>query len=154
MLRHRLRLVVLGLAGLAAGGASLLIWLTPPRNRINPEGFDAIVIGMTEQEVERVLGVPPGDHARPRTFIFKADAGRINFSFGSSSAATYATFQDWFGPGEGWLGDNGFIHICLDDKGHVLTKAFACVYNVDDVLAGRIFMEERVVDRVRRWLGL
>jgi hypothetical protein len=42
-----------------------------PRHRIDREGVQELRRGMTEAEVERVLGVPAGDYAYPRRrYIF------------------------------------------------------------------------------------
>jgi hypothetical protein len=42
-------------------GLWLLVWPRP--HRINQEGFDWITEGMTQREVEEILGRPPGDYS-------------------------------------------------------------------------------------------
>src|SRR5687768_3067975 len=61
MTRRRV-LVVLGV--LAAGGmlAAGGWWLTTPRVLFTPEQVEQITAGMTLEEVEAILGAPPGDY--------------------------------------------------------------------------------------------
>jgi hypothetical protein len=40
-------------------------WLYLPNHRINHESFSLIKKGMTEEEVQCILGVAPGDYAKP-----------------------------------------------------------------------------------------
>jgi hypothetical protein len=61
-MRKRL-LLSLGLLGLVLLGGYLLLWLTAPRHRVSQLGWQQIEAGMTQEEVERVLGGPPGDYA-------------------------------------------------------------------------------------------
>ena len=60
-MKKRLLLALSLLACLAVGFAGVL-WLTAPRQRITPESFAKINQGMTLQEVEYILGGPPGDY--------------------------------------------------------------------------------------------
>src|SRR4051812_18243169 len=57
---NRLVLVSI-LFGLLAG--TLALWLTSPGHHITPERFEHIEVGMTQQEVETVLGGPAGDYS-------------------------------------------------------------------------------------------
>src|SRR4051794_7755578 len=55
------RALVLGLAALAIAAAAWLFWPSrlPP---IGPASFEQIKEGMTLQEVEALIGLPPGDY--------------------------------------------------------------------------------------------
>jgi hypothetical protein len=64
MRRRRLLLVGLVAAVLLAGG--LFLRLAYPRHDISPEGYERIDVGMTLEEVEAILGGPPGDHTNGR----------------------------------------------------------------------------------------
>jgi hypothetical protein len=56
-------LALLALVGLSGG---LLVLLTHPRHRINQESYERIKEGMTLEEVEAILGGPPGNYTRGR----------------------------------------------------------------------------------------
>src|SRR5262245_4843878 len=62
----RQRLVAWGYWGLALGVlASLVaIGLIPPRRVLNVEAFPLVQVGMTQDEVEALLGGPPGNYGR------------------------------------------------------------------------------------------
>jgi hypothetical protein len=47
---------------LLVAGSFWFFELSPPKHRINVDGYQRLRLGMTEQEVERVLGVPAGDY--------------------------------------------------------------------------------------------
>src|SRR3712207_546068 len=58
MTTKRLLLFTVGLAVLIFGEAWAFLWFT--RDPINRASFQKIAVGMTEQEVVGVLGLPPG----------------------------------------------------------------------------------------------
>src|SRR5687768_7409723 len=62
-MRKRLLTTLAVLAVLLAGGY-LTLWWTAPRHNISQAGFDAIQLGMTQEEVEAILGGPPGIYGR------------------------------------------------------------------------------------------
>jgi len=74
--RKRLLLIFASLAAvLLAGYGSLR--LTAPRHRITEENFEAIQKGMTEEEVEAILGVPAGVYVSgARTGWYRLSEGR------------------------------------------------------------------------------
>jgi hypothetical protein len=47
---------------LAAVGVGIQ-WLLTPKHRITKESLELIKVGMTQSEVEDILGVPPGDYS-------------------------------------------------------------------------------------------
>jgi hypothetical protein len=59
--RPILILWLLGVLLLLAGGG-MFLWVSGHRHRINQESVAKIERGMTEQQVEEILGVPEGDY--------------------------------------------------------------------------------------------
>jgi hypothetical protein len=96
----------------------------PRPHRINEGGFDQITQGMTRQEVEEILGRPPGNYTDRREASFG----------GRRSAFTFP---------EDWLSDDGLILVTFDEEGRVVRKYFS---PVDD------FPERPFKNRVRRVL--
>ena len=60
--RRRLLLGTSLVATLVVVGV-MVLWLAAPKHRINEESFKLIREGMTQQEVEAILRVPPGDYS-------------------------------------------------------------------------------------------
>jgi hypothetical protein len=64
MRRRRLARVI----GLGALGAALGYWAlnpaAPPRQQLQTQNFPSVRAGMTQAEVERLLGGPPGNYGR------------------------------------------------------------------------------------------
>lgn len=129
---RRLLLFGLALAGLALMGLGLVIWVTPPTNRIasvaaNP---DVIQEGMSQDQVESLFGVPPGDYAT-------RDTVRVGSLDPGESDARCKTRADWFS-------DHASVRVYFDDRSQVV---FACSV-----------VEERVTEswwqRLRWRLGL
>jgi hypothetical protein len=70
MARNRL-LLALGLLASTAAGVVIFLWAITPRHRINPESFEKIQLGMSQEEVENILRVPPGDYGPGEAMTFK-----------------------------------------------------------------------------------
>jgi hypothetical protein len=70
-------MLVLIAVGMLAVGAALFIYTRPPR--ICRERFERIQEGMTQEEVEAILGRPPGNYReyRPLVFVGGADFGDV-----------------------------------------------------------------------------
>ena len=104
--------------------------LLPPRHRINPESFEKIQVGMTLEEVEAILGVPPGDYATKQH-----------------------VYDLWGGDGVvlglrhriGWVGDEGAIHVILNPEGSVSHKLWLDLWFIGEVT---------FLDKLRGWFGL
>jgi hypothetical protein len=100
----RRRWLLLSVAFLAMVGVVgyLALWLSSPRPRINGESIKLIKVGMTQEEVEAILGVPPGNYS----------SGPICF----------------FPPGgltprtELWIGEESAVHVSFDASRKVVSK--------------------------------
>ena len=73
---------------------------------IDWDNFDRIDVGMTRQEVESILGGPPGDFTTRRMLFFSARTGRA---------------ASW----ELWAADRGQIEVEFDEADIVQAKYFA-----------------------------
>jgi hypothetical protein len=62
--RRKLLAVLIAAIGFAALAESWWLFLRPPG--INRRGFDRIQVGMSQGEVEAILGGPPGDYTKQR----------------------------------------------------------------------------------------
>jgi hypothetical protein len=103
--RRGLWLVPLAVLSVLLG---LAIYRTlPPPARITEANYAAIQEGITSDEVERVLGAPPGNYA---------------------SKPLYASALVGGPPGHTelrkWTGDEGTIYLWFDSQSRVVTKAF------------------------------
>jgi hypothetical protein len=143
---HRRRLLlILSLLALAAVGISVVLCLTQPKHRINRDTLARIQPGMTVQEVEDLLGVPPGNNS----------GGKNEVLFGIVSTYTAVeqlpalnqeqqvlTFEDLANlEQKKWIGEEYAILVLFDKQGRVLVAMEGFVPSSDSVLA-----------RMRRWL--
>jgi hypothetical protein len=93
-MRKHLLLCLVAVAFLAVGIYGILRLAQLLRPGITQENFDRIQEGMTEQEVERILGGPSGYHAdRP---VVVMNSGTM-----------------FFRPSHLWIGDSGIVTICF-----------------------------------------
>jgi len=130
----------------------------PPRS-INRANFERIQVGMTETQVERILGGPAGDYTFDRILGTPA-RGRI----------------------QSWTSDLARLVVCFDDQRQVQRKEFFSVRrddwktsangpvighalhfsNADGQVTSRMFIDSRPTppapetffEKFRRWLGL
>jgi hypothetical protein len=114
-MRHLMRRPILGVTVLglvlATAGALLLV-LRPPAPRIGSESFDAIRKGMTQPEVEAVIGVPPGDYRTRKWGLIIDPVGGGTLMMADLHRV------------ESWLGNTGIIHVAFDEDGKVCWKHF------------------------------
>ena len=121
MRRRKLLVVLAGLAVLVAAGA-VVLWPEPP-SRITRENFDRVREGMTQAEVEAILG-PPGDY-RTRLGDTKFHEGWL------TDLDEYdPTIATWRRPISGgsviadWVGDTIRVQVYADDtRGVALSSA-------------------------------
>jgi hypothetical protein len=126
-MRKRLLLLLMSVALVLLGGW-LTLWPSSPQHRINRESFARIQEGMTEQEVESILGVPAGDYATARVAIaedydLRVPAGAVQ---------------------KQWTCDEGTILVFFYPADKVCVSRFIQVARVD----------ESFLDKARRWLRL
>src|SRR5262245_44517658 len=107
--------VVVGAALLLAGVLGLAALLSPngPRHRITEEGYKAIKVGMSQEDVEKLLGLPAGDYTKHSIGFPLCGFGVPHETFGSLDSLK-ETLE--------WRSDDGEIHIGFDHDGRVLSK--------------------------------
>jgi hypothetical protein len=76
------------------------------------EYYRGVKLGMSQAEVEAVLGGPPGDFRTER--VFYTDYFEVGFSP-----------QDVVARRESWYGNDGQISLGFDEQGRVLRRGFA-----------------------------
>jgi len=133
MKRKRLLLIFGCLAAVLLAGYATL-WLTAPRHRITKESYDAIQIGMTEQEVEAVLGARAGVHTS------RCDTG----SYGIGRCGDPMLGKD-IKAGKEWVTEAVSVYIFFDENGRVARKCSG---------TGVAHENESFLCKVRRWLGM
>jgi hypothetical protein len=101
-------LIGCGLLGLLAAALAWFLWPFAPKHRIDREGYALLRLGMTEQEVESILGVPPGDYGPGKGEI--VDYGRFTMLIYSIKTDPNA---------KKWLAGSFAITVCFDDQGLV-----------------------------------
>jgi hypothetical protein len=134
-------LLLIGLFGLLLLAGYLLLWLTAPPDRINRQAFEQIENGMTELEVEWILGVPPGDHTRGLVFI---DSGEPNDPITLDEVRRALIPLEYaYASRKTWYSDQGIIDIVFDESKRVGYKQFFEACGPDQFMA-----------KLRRWLGI
>jgi hypothetical protein len=119
-------LAIVPAVSLLGFGTALLLW---PRDRITRETWDQIQVGMTEREVEEILGESGVflDQLTVRVSEFGEGVGKV-----------------WdFGRMKNWIGRGGWIHVQFDNRGLVEAKEFWTIRLDDPTFLGRL----------RDWLG-
>jgi hypothetical protein len=124
MKRRRFFLSVAVLAVVLAGGLAVLIFL--PRSPISQRNCDRIQLGMSEAEVESILGGPQGNHQDRQVDINVPLPPRQGLFM------------------KVWIGNDGAALVYFDKANKVGHVHFAPALNRDDSFLGRI----------RRWLRL
>jgi hypothetical protein len=114
------------LVGLVATVALVLLARQSPV-RITQESFDRIAVGMMEQEVEEIIGGPPGDY--------------------SPFLPTWTRVVEVAGDNhQSWVGEELIIHVGFDSDGRVVDKGEGFILE---------YMPKPTwVDRVRTWFGI
>jgi hypothetical protein len=114
--------------------AHLLFRLTASSQRINEESFDDIQSGMTEGEVEAVVGAPAGIYApTPR----KDGAALVTDLYTNNCDTVWGPVVP-----KRWQGKRGILVVVFDPGGRVVDKFFAPWESDESLLA-----------KLRRWLG-
>jgi len=144
-MKRKLKWLAIVLAvSLLGFGTALYLW---PRDRITAESWQKIRIGMTEKEVEVILGGPGASLAEHLT-RWQAAEKRIGKKlwehFDDNELVEPKDFWKRFDEENGkyWLGRRGIVAIQFDE-GRVRRKQFQ----------GLIAAEPTFIDRLRDWLG-
>lgn len=119
-MRKRLLLGAGALACLALLALLGLWWLTP-RSAINRTNFEAIRGGMSEAEVERLLGGPEGDY---RTGEVEYDLAGGLWELDNVMSAPEVIRGEIRVRLATWQGDEGIVSLFFDDEGRVLATMF------------------------------
>ena len=151
--RQKLMLAVLGL-GLILGMWTLL---SPESGTITQEQFDRLQTGMTQADVEELLGRSPQDEARYEATIWIPQPdGSVVSAFVSRGPwpGRFSFFDDAIDsqPQRIWFSKTGLIAVQFDNEGRLTDKYFSTVHlrngpTVLDWLASR-------PSAVRQSLGL
>jgi hypothetical protein len=141
-MKRKLKWLAIVLAvSLLGFGTALLLW---PRDRITAESWQKIRIGMTEDEVVKILGGPGinRDEYWHLHFGLEKELGRFPFEF---KGAKLQEPEAWLQGDETkfWTGQRGMIIIELDQDNKVCLKSFQ----------GVRWINQGFLDRLRDWLG-
>jgi hypothetical protein len=131
MKRRLAKITLLLSALLLVAGGALLLW---PQDKINKASWKQIQLGMSENEVNGILGGPglPWNHPWEQPI-----------HMGSSLREPNNTAWKLENP-KCWMGRRGYMEIQFDEGGNVAAKLFRYAGPTDWTF----------VDRVRDWLGL
>jgi hypothetical protein len=102
----------------------------PRQPPISREQFERIEQGMSREEVETILGAPPG-YYHTRHYCPKI-----------SSSVPYVDFDFW-------VGDEGMVRVRFDDTGRAHWMQFQEITLLDEP-----WERPSLIDRMRTWLGL
>jgi hypothetical protein len=130
-MRNRRRMLVLGVLAACLGLATCAGWWrlsAPPR--INWDDFRQLKAGMTQEEVEAILGGPPGDYSAGPP----QNKQNITISFADDPILTRKE----------WRSDTLKIAVGFDDQGRLARSG----------MAGDIGPRPSIWQRLRVWLGL
>ncbi len=135
-------LVVLAVLLLIAGGLMLL----RPRDRITPETFKEIRLGMSEEEVVAILGGPgmSDKEANDQIEALEKQMGKPPFIYDDFMLLESKRMRpDELFAWRSWPGRRGSISVHFDNEWRVISKSFR----------GWRPAEPSIVERLRDWLG-
>jgi hypothetical protein len=137
------RLLLLVAAALVLlGGAGVALWPSPTKHHITAGTIGCIKEGMTQEEVEAIVGAPPGNYAGGRSFaVYLAgpSAPRWGQRWESTKVRGLADLH-----AAEWVGDEAAVEVWFAQDGR------ACV-----VVPGVVVrLKDPFVNKLRRWLGL
>ena len=138
MKRKRLLPIFGCLAAMLLAGY-VVLRLTTPSHRISAESFEAIQIGMTEQEVEAILGAGAGVHTS------RCDTGSYFGRCGDPVLGMDMTKRQGVLRGKEWVTEDVSIYIFFDKNGLVARKCSG---------TGEPHGDESFLGKLRRWLGM
>jgi len=130
---------------LAAAGLFAIVWFTSPNHNINRGAFEQLQINMPRDEVEAILGCPPGNYcsagATVEVKLPDGSPGGIPLrEIFDDVAAVAGDAAECFRPAI-WASDNGMIVLVLDGNNKITKKDF------EPIQVNGIFAQ------IRRWLA-
>jgi hypothetical protein len=131
MTRRKRLYLVLGTLILVSVVVYGALWLTRPKYRINEESVRAIRVGMTEEEVVAIIGVPPGSYASDG--VLPNNASPLD----GDEPTPGSQYKTWFSERMGIL-------VRFGASGRVEGRWSISVFSV---------WEETLFERIRRRLG-
>ena len=112
---NRRRLLVVGALALLGLAGVLLAWLTPrPGAGITQENSERIREGMTEQEVEAVLGCPAGNYRGPESVLQERGIPLWVSVDGDCEDGPQLKL---------WVGPRFAVHVLVDCRGRVVQSS-------------------------------
>jgi hypothetical protein len=121
--QYRLRLLLI--AALSLLVCISLILIVHRKVAADRASFVSICAGMSQNEVETILGGPPGDYTT-RPTVFYSQEGQCLQPVDQSVEDTTSLHE------EIWFSDDGAIMVRFDDKGHAVFKLFDHAMDVSD----------------------
>jgi hypothetical protein len=153
MMRKRLLLILGCVASVLLAGYLTLRLTAPQRHRITKENVEAIQKGMTEEEVDAILGVPAGVYSSGiRTGYPLFDS--IMEDHGVPDGCFYTDGDGIiFIPielvqkrgGKEWAGDDACVYVRFDETGRVAETKRGLVFRL---------WNESFLTKLRRWMGM
>jgi len=95
------------------------VHVRPPDTRISEENSRRIRVGMTQADVERIFGRPPGDYVRPaeeNQLVYYPPCISLHYWHNRQGKLRTAT----------WRGDDGVVIVGFDGQGKV-AKTLSCL---------------------------
>jgi HAMP domain-containing protein len=113
-MRKRVLLTLALLAAVLLGGY-LVLWVTAPRQRINAATTAQVRAGMTEREVEHLLGGPAGDYRTGAVTLDRGAGGAVPTLMDNGR---FLDRHQW------WHGDDGSLWVGFGGDGRLVNCAF------------------------------
>jgi hypothetical protein len=98
----------------------VLLWLFFSTDRISPQSYDRIMLGMTQEEVEAIIGLPPGDYYSGPMGVF----GRGPFVLLTDAEGEGGMNS----PMSFWRGDTWQINVTLNENREVVGRSLSSLH--------------------------
>lgn len=140
-MKRRTVVVLVVVAILVLAAPAVVSWLLSG-SRVDQEHYDAIQVGMSRAEIERLLGAPRNEIAGQATVWVPRDGKKVSQRI--APAEPPGPFFPDAPQGDQelvWLGVKGLIAVRVGDDGGVREKYFSTVHDLDpstvDLLLGK-----------------
>jgi hypothetical protein len=134
-MNNRYRLLMISLVAMLAAGGVSVYWHQSPTNRISEKSYYLIKKGDTQSDVEKVLGVPPGNYSGGATVMLSNTAFR-------QDRLVPNMFSDILFSDELWIGKDFCISVQFDPDGRV-----------QDTKSYFVYPSSSFLEKYRSWLG-